>query len=144
VQAKLWIPISLGIASLLLAGLTYLSFVRPIASKTATGTIAAKRFLPAETVVRHKVSARRELIPEQKFEVPDRYRFQIRLDGSAELVSYSLPVAAARGYEVGRRVKVIYETRGILGMWKRNNVRTISLVAPRSGNDILRSGPIYG
>jgi hypothetical protein len=144
VQLKLWIPISLGITSLLLASLAYLYFVRPAVSTTAIGTIAAKHFLPAETVIRHKVSARRALMPEQKLEVPDRYRFQIRLDGSAELVSYSLPAIAARGYEVGQRVKVIYETRGILGVWKRNHVRTISLAVPRSGNNTLRSGSIYG
>src|SRR5262245_21952998 len=123
---RFWIFISLGIIGILIATLACYAFVRRAPEKTASGTIAAKHFLPAETMVRRQVSPRRQSWSEQKFDLPDRYGFEIRLEGSSEVLTYSVPVEAASGYKVGQRVSVVYESRGIPGIWKKNYVRTIS------------------
>jgi hypothetical protein len=131
VRLNPWIALPFAVLAMLLAGFAYLAFVRPVSQRTALGTIIGKHFVPAETVVRRQGSPRRESWSEQRFEMPDRYRFEILLEGSAETLTYSLPVTAASSYKLGQRVTVVYETRGIPGIWKRNYVRTISPAATR-------------
>jgi len=103
------------IMMLVAAGLWYV-FVRPVPTKRGTGLITACRYLPAQTVERSVPRLMRSLeyMPRHtRYSLPDRYVYQIRLDRAGIEAVYASPTGNEAEFEVGRRVKLVYQERYI-------------------------------
>ncbi len=104
---------------MLLSGVMWYAFVRPVPQISGSGIITSKTFQPAHTIKRFQGGARREVWTEEEIRVPDSYVFQLSLDGLPTTVQYSLDALAAKEYEAGQKVRVQYEERGFPLMSKR-------------------------
>ena len=120
------IPI-VTIAGLAAIGLWYV-FVRPVEQLTGEGIIVGREFREAQTV--EKTSVRNYRGPEyisrhSSYTLPDRFVYQIRIDGVSGDVAYAAPSVANQQLEVGTRVWVTYSRRGLPFVWNRVYVSMI-------------------
>jgi len=95
------------------AGAMWIGFVRPAQRETAYGKITAKVHKPEGTYQQTPVGANRGFRTPNRIPIAESYLFNIALDGTAEPVATALNVVLSRQFEVGQRVHVTYERRGI-------------------------------
>jgi hypothetical protein len=130
VTARLtWMTI-IAVFALAVAGLMFYVFVRPAAQRIATGTITGKSFEDARTISRANASPRREDWTVSERKLPQGFLITIRLDDPAGEVRYRMERVAAQRFEVGERVSVRFEERGIPPLWSKRYVRDIAPVEP--------------
>ena len=107
-------PLAL-IMMLIMLGIWYI-YVRPVPEMSVTGVIISRQFLPAQTVERSVPRLMRSLeyMPRHtRYSLPDRYVYQIRMDRAGIEAMYTSPTGNEAEYEVGRRVKLVYQERYI-------------------------------
>ncbi len=125
-----YIALPLAAVFLIAAALIWYVLVRPVPEKTATGVIIGKQFQPAENVERSVPRTTRGLdrYPQViKYNLPDRYLLDIRIDQVNTVVQFAYPALPNQNYEIGQHVNVTYLERGIPHLWKRIYVKDISL-----------------
>ena len=122
---------AVAIVALVFAGLMFYLFVRPAASRVGMGTIIAKSFEDARTMQRPNVSARRQDWSVSERNLPEGFLITIRLDDPAAEVHYRMEKVAAGRFEVGERVSVRFEERGVPPLWSKRYVREITPAEPR-------------
>jgi hypothetical protein len=109
------------IAGLTSIGLWYV-FVRPVEQVTGTGTIIDRQFQEAQNVEKTDVRAFRgpEYVSRHsKYKLPDRFVYQIKIDGLNEHAHHTVPSASNRKLEVGERVKITYLRRELPFIWSK-------------------------
>jgi hypothetical protein len=99
--------------------------VRAGVPHSANGTIVGKTFQAAGEYTRVRSGPRREFWSTEKIALPESYVFEIRL-ADATQVWYNLNSAAAAEFDVGQKVKLRLEERGIPLVWKRVFVREMA------------------
>lgn len=111
------------------AGFMWFAFARPQEAKERAGTITDKAFVAAHTMTRMPPGGIRQSYTQEQFQIPDSYRFTIRLDDGLTL-DYLLEATAAADFGVGARVRVRYLERGVPPFWTR---RYVDSIAPAGG-----------
>ncbi|TFG37659.1 MAG: hypothetical protein E4H46_01335 [Desulfobacterales bacterium] len=95
-------------------------FLRPVPLQKATGTITHKIFKPAGEHWQYPVGLNRDFLLPTKIPIAESYIFGIQIDGSGQAaVGYALNTVASKEFEVGNRVQIEYQERGIPLLWKR-------------------------
>ena len=117
----------IGGVCLALAALIWYGLVRPREPRLAYGTILSKRYTPAGEYTRLRTGPRREVWSTEKIPLPESYVFEIRLDDATQ-VRYRLSTTQAAEFDIGQKVKVRLEERGIPLLWKRMYVREIAAI----------------
>ncbi len=125
-------PVLLAIAvvAALVAGLLLYTFARPAQARAGRGVITGKTFEPAREESRVAAGARRESVTTRLRRIPDGYRFEIRLDGVTAPVAYWMEATAAAHFQVGQKVEVAYEERGVPRVWHKLLVRKLTAEEP--------------
>ena len=107
----------LALFSALIAGGIWIILVRPVPEKKGTGTITGRIFVKAETVEKSIPRVGRSLEDQPRdirYNLPDRYRFSIRLDDSGKEVHFIAPaLLPTERIEIGQHVRVVYFERYI-------------------------------
>jgi len=99
--------------------LAFAVFLRPVETKTSTGAITGKLFQPGTTYTQSHASGDRGFQSSTSIPIAESYLFYIRIDGIAAPGRISLNTIASKNFQVGQRVRVEYEERGIPLIWKR-------------------------
>jgi hypothetical protein len=89
-------------------------FLRPVPIQRATGTVTDKIFKPAGEYAQNRSGSQMSYIP-----IAESYIFIIQIDGSREVVRYSLNRVGSREFDVGKRVQIEFKRRGIPLLWSR-------------------------
>jgi hypothetical protein len=114
--------LSLAAVALVFAGAMWILYVRPASQQSAAGVITQKNFQPARTLTRTQGGPLRESWTREHFTVPDTYVFTIRLDGEDREVTYAVVAQAAEHFQVGQKVTIRYEERGLLFLQRHTRV----------------------
>ena len=88
--------------------LFWVGYVRTVPSETAAGTVIAKTHQPASTYTQSHGTHVATRIP-----VAESYLLTIRIDGIDPPARLSVRAIASADFEVGQRVLVQYERRGV-------------------------------
>ncbi|MDQ3254763.1 MAG: hypothetical protein M3R15_12795 [Acidobacteriota bacterium] len=102
-----------------LAGVIWLVMLRPVERRTAAGIIATKTFQPASTYSQYQGGADRGFRGSNQIPIAESYVFDIKVEGMAEPVRMSLNTVASKEFEVGQRVRIEYEQRGVPPFWQK-------------------------
>ncbi|MGI8742123.1 MAG: hypothetical protein ACR2NN_06060 [Bryobacteraceae bacterium] len=100
----------------------WMTFVRPVQSRSASGVITQKNFKGASTYSQQPSGLNRGFTTPTDIAIAESYVFEIQLDGIREPVRFWQNTIASRDFKVGQRVRVEYKERGIPLFWKRRNV----------------------
>lgn len=103
-------------------------FLRPVPQQKATGTVTHKIFKPAGEHWQYPVGLERGFLLPTKIPIAESYIFGIQIDGSGEVVGYALNTVASKEFEVGKRVQIEYQERGIPLLWRRLYVLDMRLI----------------
>jgi hypothetical protein len=117
-----WIYVLLTLAGLfaLASLLIALAFVRPVPRQTAAGIITAKDFKPADTYTHVQMTGRRNgFYSTTTIPIAECYVFTLGVEGWPEDARYALNTIAAKEFQVGQKVNIIYEVRSLPLFWKR-------------------------
>jgi hypothetical protein len=101
------------------AGGIWVVFLRPVPTKTATGTITNKSFKPAGTYWQYPAGLNRGFRTATLIPIAEAYVFEIKAEGFEDPIFYSLNTVASQAFDVGKRVRVSYMERGIPFIWRR-------------------------
>ena len=95
-------------------------FLRPATIVMATGAISNKTFKPAGEYFQYPNGARRDnFYGPNKIPIAECYILIIHMDELGADVGYAANIPEAESYDVGQRVTVRYQVRGIPGIWRR-------------------------
>ena len=94
-------------------------FLRPVPCQSAWGAVVSKVFKPASTYWQYPTGPRRNFWTPARIPIAECFVFAIRLDGRPTEAWFSLNTTAARSFDVGQRVLIDYQVRGIPGIWQR-------------------------
>lgn len=123
------VGVALAVVFGLFALVVWYALLRAVPEKTAPGTILSATLADAATIERTVPRTHRGIgyIPkQQKFEIPERYVYQIELATTGETITYS-NMSPQLDYEVGSSVRVTYLERSLPMVWKK---KFISQVEP--------------
>ena len=112
-----WLIIA-AVGAVFALGIWYV-FVRPVPRQSADGVITQKTFKPASTYWQYPGGQRTNFWTPTAIPIAACYVFAIRVDGQPAQAFYALNTTAAKAFEVGQRVKISYETRGLPPLWER-------------------------
>lgn len=119
-SAKLQLLVAVFLA--VVAGGIWVVFLRPVPLRSATGIITNKTFKPAGTYWQFPVGANRNFRAPTAIPTAEAYIFEVAADGFSGPVFYPLNTVASQAFDVGKRVQLKYQERGIPFIWKRVNV----------------------
>lgn len=104
----------------LFAGGTWFTFLRPAEAKIASGVIRSKTYKPAGEYVQYPSGANRDsFFTPNRIPIAECYILVIHVDALSADVGYAANIPEAQNYEVGQRVTLHYQVRGISGIWRR-------------------------
>lgn len=111
----------LGFAAILgaFALLMWFAFLRPVERKTAQGVITRKIFKPAGEYVQYPVGMRSAFFAPSRIPIAECYVFTLQVDALAADVGVALNTLAAEEYNIGQKVNIEYQERGLPGIWRR-------------------------
>lgn len=93
--------------------------LRPVPTRTASGTIKQKTFKPAGTYWQYPAGSDRGFRTATPIPIAEAYVFEIATDAFDGPVFYSLNTIASRDFSQGQKVNISYRERGIPFLWKR-------------------------
>jgi hypothetical protein len=102
-----------------LAGGIWFVFLRPVPIKSAVGEITRKTFKPAGTYWQYPPGLDRGFRTATPIPVAEAYVFEITVDEFGGPAFYSLNTVASQVFNVGKRVQIRYQERGIPFIWQR-------------------------
>lgn len=100
----------------------WFAFVRQVPEQTGSGTIQAKTFLDAHTITRYPSNAIRQSWTPNQIRINEAYVFDLNLDDVGQAM-FALDTIGSKAYEVGQKVAVRYEVRGLGPLWKKIRVK---------------------
>jgi len=103
----------------LISVLIWFVFLRPVAKRSAVGVIRNKQFKPAGEYWQQPAGQRGGFWTPTRIPIAECYVFEIQVEGWPDVAHASLNTVAAREFEVGQRVNIEYQERGIPFLWKR-------------------------
>jgi hypothetical protein len=106
--------------------LLWLVFLRPADRKVGQGAITRKIFKPAGEYVQYPSGMRDAFLAPARIPTGECYIFAVRVDGLSADAGVALNTLAAEEYEVGQRVSIEYQERGLPGVWKKVYVTRMS------------------
>jgi hypothetical protein len=104
---------------LAVGGLIWVAFLRPAPIRTASGTIRSKEFSPAGQYVQYPVGDRQGFRTPTTIKLAEHFVLDIDVDGQSGPFRYAVNTTAATAFDVGQRVNIEYQTRGLPPFWKR-------------------------
>ncbi len=93
-------------------------FLRPVPRRTGVGIITAKIFKPAGVYYQFPTGDRTNFFTPTRIPISECYVFTIRVDGQPLPAMFSLNTTAAERFDVGQKVSIAYEVRGVPLIWK--------------------------
>ena len=118
------LQIAIAVIGLPAAFLLWFAFVRQVPEQTATAAIKSKVFLDAHTVTRYPSGIFRQSWTPNTIRVGEAFVFGLEMEGAGEAF-FALDTLAGKAYEVGQKVAVRFEMRGIPPIWKKIRVKGI-------------------
>lgn len=115
----------IALVAVLLAAGFYFALVRPLSTGEAAGIITQKIFADERTITRVNAGPRRELWTQNRIRIPAGYIFTIRLADGGD-VHYLIEKTAGERLQVGEKVSVTYDERGIPPLWTKRFVRSMT------------------
>jgi hypothetical protein len=106
--------------------LMWLVFLRPAATKAAQGVITYKVLKPAGQYVQYPAFTSGSFYTPSIIPTAECYVFVIRVDQLSASLGYSLNTIASEHFEVGQKVDIQYQERGLTGIWRRVYVTSMS------------------
>jgi hypothetical protein len=104
---------------LVVGGVIWLAFLRPVPVRTATGIIRSKTFTPAGQYVQYPVGDRQGFRSPTTIQMAEHFVLGIQVEGQSDQFRYAVNTTAAVAFDIGRRVDIEYQTRGIPPFWSR-------------------------
>ena len=104
----------------------WLVFLRPAATKAAQGVITYKVLKPAGQYVQYPTFTGGSFYTPNIIPIAECYVFVIQVDPLAASLGYSLNTVASARFEVGQKVNIQYQERGLPGIWRRIYVTSMS------------------
>jgi hypothetical protein len=123
-KLQIIIAIIFGAASVVI----WFTFLRPTATKFVAGVILSKRFKPAGEYWQQPAGQRSGFYAPTRIPIAECYVFEIQVERWPAAAHTSLNTVAAREFDVGHRVNIEYQERGIPLLWKRIYVLNMSAV----------------
>lgn len=117
--------LAVAVCAALLAGAIYFVLVRPVESRTVSGAIIEKTYADERTITRTNAGPRRELWTQNRIKIPEGYIFTIRLANGGD-VYFMVEKTAGEPFQVGQKVQVSYDERGIPPLWTKRFVRSMT------------------
>ena len=102
----------------------WFAFVRQVPEQSVTGTIQAKTFLDAHTVSRYPSNVFRQSFTPNTIRINEAYVFDVSLEGAGP-AQFALDTIGSKAYQVGQKVAVRYEMRGLGPIWKKIRIKGI-------------------
>ena len=120
-DSVVWLAIAAMAAAA--SGAIWWVFLRPVARRQARGVITQKVFKPASTYWQQPTGMRDGFWTPVRIPIAESFVFAVRLDergeGRPEEAWYSANVVEAGAFDVGQKVEIDYQERGVPGVWKR-------------------------
>ncbi|GEM_PF-3255391 len=125
-MARPFVLFQIGIAAIAApaALLLWFAFVRQVPEQSGMGTIRAKTFLDAHTITRYPSNAFRQSWTPMQIRINEAYVFDISLEGAGNAF-FALDTLGSKAYEVGQKIPVRYEVRGLGPLWKKIRIKGI-------------------
>jgi hypothetical protein len=113
--------VMLAVAALfsVVALVVFAVFLRPAATQSAAGVITSKTHRAGGTHLQQQVGINRGFRTPTAIAVAESYSFEVKLDDAGEIVRASLNVGQASDFDIGQRVVVEVQRRGVPGIWGR-------------------------
>jgi hypothetical protein len=109
-------------------GVIWSVFLRPMTIQETTGVITDKYFEPEmERFITSNPNGQDFKGRSTTMKVAEGYVFKIKLDASENIVSYALNTVGSGYFEVGNKVKIKYQKKGIPFLWERIYVLEMAL-----------------
>ena len=97
---------------------TWFVFLRPVPRQTVSGVITRK--LSSRPVYwQYPIGIRDGFWTPAQIPIAECYVFAVQVEGRPVDAFYSLNTTAAKAFEGGQRVEIVYEERGIAAIWQR-------------------------
>ncbi len=103
----------------MMIGFASLVFLRPEETKTADAIITGKVFQKSTTYQQSQAGPNRGLQTPTSIPIAESYLFFLKLVTPEETARIALNTLASREFEVGQKVRIQYQTRGIPFVWRR-------------------------
>lgn len=104
---------------LAIAGVIWLVFLRPVPVRTTNGIVRSKQFKPEGQYVQYPVGDRPGFRGPTTVHLAEHFVLDIEVDGESSPFRYAVNTAAAAAFDIGQRVNVEYQTRGLPPFWRR-------------------------
>jgi hypothetical protein len=104
----------------------WLVFLRPVPVETATGTVRSKTFKPAGEYVQYQPGSRSSFRSATRIPIAECYVLGIEVTGEQDELRYAVNTTAATRFEVGQRVNIQYQRRGVPPFWRRVYVTDVT------------------
>jgi hypothetical protein len=101
------------------AGVIWLAFLRPAPIHTTAGVIRSKDFATGGQYVQYPVGSRPGFRTPTTIQLADHFVLTIEVDGQSKAFRYAVNTTAAAAFDVGQRVNIEYQTRGLPPFWQR-------------------------
>ena len=124
-----YIAIPIAVLALAAAGFLWYVMVRPVPEQVAVATVTERGFAEAERVEKSVPQTGRvvETGPRKTaYTLPYRHVYTLRLDGRDGPVQHSVQSIGEPEFEIGQRVRVVYQERHIPFLGSRVYVSTIN------------------
>jgi hypothetical protein len=123
-----YIALPIAAIALIASGIIYFVLVRPVPSQTAKGVITSKSFQQERDMSRVMVGPRRESATTIRRTSPAGYVFAIRLDNGGGDIRHFLPRSTGNEFQIGQRVSVTYDERGLRPFWTKRFARSVTSI----------------
>jgi|SRR5688500_18713086 hypothetical protein len=97
----------------------WLVLLRPVPVKTATGVVRTKTFKPAGQYVQYPPGDRQGFRSPTTIQLAEHYVLDIDVSDQSDEFRYAINTAGAAAFDVGQRVNIEYQTRGLPLFWRR-------------------------
>lgn len=116
--------------ALAVAGVLWLAFLRPVPTEEGIGVIAAKTLAEARDYTRINTNTGRSEYHSEAIRTPKGYAFSVDLPDGRGQGTFFLAEKFGEPFQVGQRVKMTYQVRGLPPFWKRAFVLSMDPAGP--------------
>lgn len=120
----------LGALAVVFAIVMWAAFIRAVPTRAGVGTITGKTLKAARDVKNTPLNDGRSTLNPSSVRIPQGYAFEVELpDGAGTGVHY-LEEKFGEPFQVGQKVKVSYQVKGLPPLWKRTFVLEMDPAGP--------------
>jgi hypothetical protein len=121
-----YILLSFAAVCAVFALLMWFVFLRPATTKAAQGVITYKVLKPAGQYVQYPTFTSGSFYTPNIIPTSECYVFVIQVDQLSASLAYSLNTVASERFDVGQKVNIQYQERGLPGILRRIYVTSMS------------------